>query len=334
LSKVIRVFKGGSLSATSLMEDDKGSLFVRKTVSLIHNREYGFQRWYSQLKKLQRYSAMFSGLFPHVINFGKDGEIAYFDMEYFSGAINAQEYIEKCHVSKDIDNFFSELIKVMLKLHSAELTSNPEAMDLYIHEEIEQRLKDCEKNKTFLGFLNYKEIIFNGVKVKPFLSLLDKYKEMCKECYINPTETFTHGNITLENILYIPEENRIILIDPYEENIIDSILAEYSQLLQSTNSKYEMYNSRNATIKNNKISLELPATFGVDYLNNKIMGYIKDNYSTENYFTIRLLEISQFIRMLPFKMEVDETKMIFFYSLASYLLTLLEKEYDLFKETY
>ena len=44
--------------------------------------------------------------------------------------------------------------------------------------------------------------------------------------YVNPSETFTHGNITLENLLYIPDESKFIFIDPYEENIIDSVLAE------------------------------------------------------------------------------------------------------------
>ena len=44
---------------------------------------------------------------------------------------------------------------------------------------------------------------------------------------------------------------------------------------------------------------------------------------------IRLMEISQFIRMLPFKMEIDEDKMLFFYGLASYLFSELKKEYSL-----
>lgn len=39
--------KGGSLSGTYLCQPDHGEPFVRKEVSLVHNREYGFQRWYS-----------------------------------------------------------------------------------------------------------------------------------------------------------------------------------------------------------------------------------------------------------------------------------------------
>ncbi|MCP3887725.1 MAG: hypothetical protein GY702_02470 [Desulfobulbaceae bacterium] len=327
MAKVIRTYKGGSLSATCLMRNEDGKLFVRKSVSLIENREYGFQRWYSQLKRLQRYSALFPGLFPRVIRFGKDNEIAYFDIEYFESAINAQEYIEQCQQDSEVDEFFISLINIMSILHKTEIPSNAESMELYLNEEIEQRLKDCSKNKAFIDFLKYEEILFNGTKAKPFLSVLDEYKILCKQCYVSPTETFTHGNITLENMLYVVGEKRIILIDPYEENIIDSVLAEYSQLLQSTNSKYEMYNCRNATVVDNKIVLTLPKSFGIEYLNEKILQHIRNTYSQNDYIVVRLLEISQFIRMLPFKMAVDESKMIFFYGLASYLFELLREEY-------
>jgi hypothetical protein len=78
--------------------------------------------------------------------------------------------------------------------------------------------------------------------------------------------------------------------------------------------------------------LDIPDNFGIDYLNAKILNHISSNYSKEDYFSIRLLEISQFIRMLPFKMAVDESKMIFFYGLASYLFHSLNQEYKLYKK--
>ncbi len=330
--EIIKRFKGGSLSSTNLMSDDKGLLFVRKSVSLIDNREYGFQRWYSQLKKMQRYSVQFPGVFPNVINFGKNSDVAYFDIEYFPGGVNAQDFIESCKNKDEIDTFFEALIITMQKLHSTTIESDKGAIDLYIHEEIEQRIEACDKNKTFTDFLKHKKIIFNGVPVDSFIHLLDQYKAMFNECYINVSETFTHGNITLENILYIPDEERVILIDPYEENIIDSVLAEYSQLLQSTNSKYEMYNSEYSVIKGNQITLELKESFGINYLNDKIFSKMNETFTKEENIAIRLFEVSQFIRMLPFKMEVDESKMIFFYGLASYLFDIVKKDYSLIKK--
>ena len=328
----VKKFKGGSLSSTNLVSDESGSLFVRKDVSITSNREYGFQRWYSQLKRLQRYSVLFPNIYPNILKFGKIDDYAYFDMEYIDGAVNAHDFIESCNDSKIIDSFFDELIRVLSIIHDKKIKSNPEAIELYIYEEIDQRIKDCNSNKNFSDFKKYKEIYFNNKLVNSFLSLYDDYKQMLTDCYSDKTETFTHGNITLENMMYVPHENRIILIDPYEENVVDSVLAEYSQLLQSTNSKYEIYNRLNANIDKNRILLDIPDNFGIDYLNAKILNHISSNYSKEDYFSIRLLEISQFIRMLPFKMAVDESKMIFFYGLASYLFHSLNQEYKLYKK--
>ena len=328
----IRDFKGGSLSSTSLMTDEEGKSFVRKTVSLVANREYGFQRWYSQLKRLQRYSVSFPNFFPKVLRFGKELDYAYMDIEYFENAVNAQEYIENSKNENEINSFFDSLVTLLSRLHKDKIFSNNEAMELYIYEEIEQRLKDCNENNVFTDFLQHKEIVFNGIKVTSFLQQLDEYKKISSECYVDSFETFTHGNITLENMLYVPDEKRIILIDPYEENIIDSIFAEYSQLLQSTNSKYEIYNRYEAHVNGNIITLNAPESFGIDYLNKKISKYMDNNFSRKQYFVVKLFEISQFIRMLPFKMKVDESKMIFFYGLASYLFYILKKEYKLFLE--
>ncbi len=324
--KFIRAFKGGSLSQTSLIKKSDSKLYVRKIVSLKDNREYGFQRWYSQLKKLQRYSVLFPGIFPKVFEFGQTEQEAYMDIEYFDNAINAQEFIEKSTKTNEIDNFFFELINLLSVLHKNKIDSCKDGMSLYIHEEIDQRIHDCMGNKAFTDFLRYDEIIFNGNRISSLMSVLNQYKIMCNTYYQKPKETFTHGNITLENMLYIPNEKRLIFIDPYEENIIDSELAEYSQILQSSNAMYELYNKKEVNVYRNEIIIDLDESFGLKYFNDKIKHHIKNAYAHNEYMVIRLLEISQFIRMLPFKMAVDQDKMILFYGLASYLFDNLKQE--------
>jgi len=325
--KIIKKFKGGSLSSTSLIKEN-GIKLVRKTSSITQNRVYGYQRWYSQLKRQQRYNIMFPGLFPYILGFGINDDNAYFDMEYIENGINAQTYIESFSSISglwELDIFFEKLLDVMNKMHSNVLPSNSESIRLYLREEITQRLIDTNSQK-FMKFDKYDEIIFNGEKIVPFNNVIEEYFRMFRKYYTRDYEVITHGNITLENMLYIPLEKRIVLIDPYEENVIDSDLAEYSQLLQSTNGKYEMYNALNPNINKNEISLEIPHSVGISYLNKKIHGYIRKEYSHEDYMCIKLFEISQFIRMLPFKMEINEDKMIFFYGMASYLFDKLKKE--------
>jgi len=274
---------------------------------------------------------MFPGMFPKVIDYGKTDITAYFDMEYCVDAVNAQEYVNNCSKKKEVDMFFNSLSSSISALHHSRIKSSEKSIELYAHEEIKQRLQDCYQEDFFVDFLKNDKIIFNGVEVNSFIKSFDLYNRMIKKYYVRPTETFTHGNMTLENILYVPKDDKIIFIDPYEENVVDSELAEYSQLLQSSNSKYEIYNSKESLIDGNKISLQITESFGMEYFNKLLIDHLKIRFNDSQYVMIRLLEVSQFIRMLPFKMAIDKNKMIFFYGLASYLFDKLQDECELLK---
>jgi hypothetical protein len=316
--------KGGSLAATYLIEEN-GAKFVRKEVSLTENREYGFQRWYSQMKRMQRYSVMFPGFFPSVIKIGQDKNNAYFDMDYVPDAITGHEFLITTTDARDVFDFTDRLLLTMKSMHTHRVKSSPEAIELYFNEEIVQRLRDCAKSSRFDKFARYDTISFNGEEIPSFMSQFEDYKELLLSYYSETTETFTHGNITLENILYNQQINEITLIDPYEENIIDNELCEFSQLFQSSNAKYEIYNTASPEITDNEIVCPIPQYAGLNQFNSLLTSYIIEKRSLKDLTTIKLLEVSQFIRMLPFKMALDEDKMLLFYALASKLLFDLRK---------
>lgn len=318
--------KGGSLSGTYLCTEKSGAKFVRKEASLKDNREYGFQRWYSQLKRLQRYGQQFPGLFPGIIQFGCDGELAYFDIEYIEGSVTAHDYLLQNPSKEDVEKMLSELLGSMNRMHSIQIPSSSTAINLYVYEEMEQKIEACLKNARFQKLIAQREITFNGKRVTGIYWSIGDFKKYINQSYINPMECFTHGNITLENILYHPDKKLVTLIDPYEENIIDSKLAEYSQLLQSSSSHYELYNSISPLISDSKVVAFINVPAGINVFNELFIKHINSECSTEDIKVVRLLEISQYIRMLPFKMEIDEDKMVLFYCLASYLFNeFLEK---------
>jgi len=314
--------KGGSLSKTCLIQDLNlydGKQFVRKSVSLTQNREYGYQRWYSQLKRLQRYEQMVPGLFPNLLKYGVKGETAYFDIEYIEDSVNAQEYLYKERSTSKIEIFFDHLKANMRRLHDIKLASCSQAIELYIWEEVNQKLNDSISSIKFSKFLQYDTINFNGQEVSSFVRVIDDFKRMLIKYYIDIEETYSHGNLTLENIIYVPYQERVVFIDPYEENIIDSKLADYSQLLQSSHSKYELLNKSCPSLLGNRVDILFERNFGIEYFNTVLDNYLNLSLSVDQYMVVALLEISQFIRMLPFKKEIDEHKMILFYSLASKL---------------
>jgi hypothetical protein len=144
--------------------------------------------------------------------------------------------------------------------------------------------------------------------------------------YQKPVECYTHGNLTLENVLYHPGERRVIFIDPYEENVIDSHLAEYSQLAQSANSYYEILNAASPLRDGNRVTCEFKRSKGLDQFNDLMIGKMKRELTDQEIVVVRLLEISQYARMLPFKMEVAPEKMALFYALGSVLFQELQQE--------
>jgi hypothetical protein len=319
--------KGGSLSGTYLCRLKNSKQFVRKEVSLISNREYGFQRWYSQLKRLQRYSILFPEIFPKLIAYGKTGRLAYFDIEYIPNSVTAHEFIMLAPDTASIDQFLSELIRTMSLMHKTVIPSTRESMDLYIYEEIEQKINACMGNARFREFVKHGEIYFNGELSAGLANVLDAYREIASDAYRNCNETFTHGNLTLENILYQPETGRVFFVDPYEENIIDSVLAEYSQIYQSSNSLYEIYNSAKPSIEGNRVDVSVNPNKGMAYFNTKFTQFLTARHDHSDLTMIRLFEVSQYARMLPFKMEIDEDKMLLFYALGSRLFHIARNEW-------
>ena len=322
------LLKGGSLAGTYLIETGKEK-FVRKQISTRDNREYGYQRWYSQMKRIQRYNQLFPGLFPDILRCGYDDNCAFFDLEFLETAVNCHDYISKTQTNSEIDKVFSKIIAAMNRMHSKQMTSSPESIDLYIQEEIRQKIDDALVDEKFKKFFDYDYVVFKGKDIEGLSKALDSYIKFGKKNYKVPVECFTHGNITLENIMYCPVKEIIYFIDPYDENIIDSVCNEYSQLLQSCNSHYEIYNSSDVKIDENKVITDIEIPPGIKYFNILFSEFLERNLSEQQMQLVSFFEISQFVRMLPFKMHVDKEKMILFYALASNLFSSIKEKYNL-----
>jgi len=312
--------KGGSLSSTVLVESDS-TKFVRKSVNTTKDREYGFIRWYSQLKKMQRLSELHNSLFPKILNVGYENGNAFFDMEYLSGFTDIKTIFTESNVEDtQIKKINDALWKAFDALHSYTYKSLPNISFLYFIEEIEQKILDAKKmSSDFYKFTEQDYYIFNGNKI----SNLAKYKSSLEKIFKNlkiDLEGNIHGNPTLENIMYSFDENRVVFIDPYEESVVDTKYLDYSMVLQCSRSYYGFIND-------NSVSIDFPH---INKNNKKIPHpFIHFNTSFEEELTKRvknlniifILEASQFIRMLPFKCAAGEVeKAKYFYAHASNLI--------------
>ena len=312
----ITKLKGGSLSSTCLHESPDLS-FVRKSVSTVKDREYGFVRWYSQLKKLQRYQTLFPGLVPRILNVGHDKDTAYFDLEYLRGYQDIKTILSSDNVEcSTIENINTALWSAFAELHSNGYTANTGAGALYYKEEVLQKLVDANTVNEFQEFYNLESYLYNGKNVPGIQRHLNSLEEFFRNLNLS-SEEYTHGNPTLENTMYSPSQNRIVFIDLYEESIVDTKFLDYSQVLQCSNSLYGYINDRQVIVEGNAVShdLTIPKSFG------EFNKLFEQGIDPRDRATVDIFEATQFIRMLPFKCfagDIDKAK--FFYVHACYLL--------------
>ena len=296
--------KGGSLSRTYWLPDEK---IVRKEISRVGNREYGFMRWYSQLMKLQQYNTLYPNLFPKVVNVDSTSVEAWFDLEYLEGFHDIKSILSKDILSEEQIFKISQAVwKGLNTLHSIRKEPIAGAPKLYFIEEIQQKIEDAIKIKEFEDFFYYGTYHFNGEVVTGVGGYLHVLKEYFSELK-NDNECNIHGNPTLENIMYSFEEDRVVFIDVYEESMWNTKYLDYAQVLQCSRSYYGLINDHNVHVKGINLSNPNDGTDHFDMFNKHFISELPE----DKMKLIDILEASQFIRMLPFKLlagDVDKAK--------------------------
>lgn len=340
----ITKLKGGSLNVTTLHFDHAYSSnnFVRKSISLKNDREYGYVRWYSQLKRMQQMKSYFPEYIPSVlrVNVTEDGNTAYFDMEYLENYRDMKVVLcDTVNPANDrtVEDMHALLWKGFDRIFSSEWQATVDGVGnamLYFKEEVLQKIQDGLLHPEFKQFFDLGSYKFHGQSVKGVdEELLKKYaddiKSILVRCKIKETRTL--GNPTLENIMYLEPHLRnssrdaIKFIDLYGESVLDIPHMEYSQILQCSSSKYGFINDR-----------EVFATFGghvghnltippaLEYFNDLFNDELKRRLSVDEYRLVKLLEVTHFFRMIPFKcLTGDYVKAKYFYVHACYMLRAL-----------
>jgi hypothetical protein len=313
---IVIPLKGGSLSKTYRLPQYD---LVCKEIIRDKNREYGFVRWYSQMKKLQRYNTIYPNLFPKVLGVDVDDNKATFKMEYMKGFRDIKSILANDTLTDEQIFRISQAVwKGLNQLHSVTHDPIPNAGKLYYEEEVWQKLKDAIAVPEFAEFHAHGTYEYNGRIVQGIGASFHDLENFFSELKLIQEENI-HGNPTLENILYSFEEDRVVFIDVYDESMIDSRFLDYAQVLQCSRSHYGYINDNEVLIGGVSVThrLEIPKNF--ETFNSHFESGIADSRTKE---IVDVFEATQFIRMLPFKVlagEIDKAK--FFYVHACYLLS-------------
>jgi hypothetical protein len=316
---IVIPLKGGSLSQTYRLPQYD---LVCKEIVRDKNREYGFVRWYSQMKKLQRYNTLYPNLFPKVLGVNVDKNTAGFKMEYMKGFRDIKTILANDTLTDDQIFRISQAVwKGLNQLHSITHDPIPGAGKLYFEEEVWQKLKDALAIPEFANFHAHGTYEYNGRIVQGIGAYIHEMENFFSELTLIQEENI-HGNPTLENILYSFEEDRVVFIDVYDESMIDTRFLDYAQVLQCSRSHYGFINDNIVEIGGVSVThrLQIPKNF--ETFNYHFESGITELKTKE---IVDVFEATQFIRMLPFKVlagNIDSMKKAkFFYVHACYLLS-------------
>jgi hypothetical protein len=313
---IVIPLKGGSLSRTYRLPQYD---LVGKEIVRDKNREYGFVRWYSQLKKLQRYNTLYPNLFPKVLGVNVDEEKATFKIEYMEGFRDIKNILANDTLTDEQIFRISQAVwKGLNQLHSVTHDPIPGAGKLYFEEEVLQKLNDALAIPEFAEFYAHGTYEYDGKIVHGIGNSMMDLENFFSELTLIQEENI-HGNPTLENILYSFEEDRVVFIDVYDESMIDTRFLDYAQVLQCSRSHYGFINDNKVDIGSISVThrLEIPKNF--ETFNYHFESGITEQRTKE---IVDVFEATQFIRMLPFKVlagDIDKAK--FFYVHACYLLS-------------
>ena len=311
-SIILKNLKGGSFSSTNVVKLSNDDIRVRKYISRTYEREYGLVRWQSQIRRMQHLHLVLPVNSPQIQNMGVNNDYFYYDIPYYKDALNLFDYLSTTS-PKNASNLFEEVNKLIQCYSSISYGSVKGSFSVFLSEEVNQRLFNAKKtilDAHKLSTITKSETEHTLHKIDLIEKKLCNFVNTAKN--INISESLTHGNLTLENMLYIESEKRVIIIDPYGETYCDSVLGDYSQLMQSSLSLYELIVSKG---ESNIESLITTNTFnsniGLKHFGNALVQELS-KLDEEKQIILNLFHAAQFIRMFPFKITKTPRLAIYF----------------------
>jgi hypothetical protein len=178
------------------------------------------------------------------------------------------------------------------------------SFSVFFAEEVAARLSNAPmgiEQAYASGSITRSETVQLNMLVADIMPVIDKV--VADTAAISMNETLTHGNLTLENTLYNPDTNKIILIDPYSETYSESIFGDYSQLMQSSVSLYESEATRDESSIQDLFNY-CPRNIapGVFQFGECLKAHVAA-FGHNDRKLVALFHGAQFVRMFPFKIQ-------------------------------
>lgn len=292
--------KGGSAAATYLVDGNPKT--VRKDVSLTDPNGYKHLR--DQYAWMKYHSAEHPLFFPRIFEDQYDGNVYSYSMEYLEGKSGNEYFLEQPEYVSEflrdaieriadhgfVDDFgpFQRYID-RCKQHIANLNSKP----LFRKLQNANHLRIAENNTVE----NIRNIDFFK-----FFQVLDEVAPK-----MNKHTSNCHGDFTLENVIF-GENGGMIIDSNFLFSNWNSWLLDVSKVFQSIHFDYE---ETFAPTTRSEFD-EKSSTLSIDYDGSKgdLFRVFVEDYMPEHQELAHILEVTHYIRMLPYKLKISEEDFI------------------------
>ncbi len=323
---VLRDCSAGSNATTILAMDAENTFYRKYAIGAEAEKLRGQIEWLSRHKE--------DLPLCNIIRTCMKGDVCYYDMEYLSSAVGMFEYIHRAPVEKSWGILESVLEVLDEKLYSqTHRAVEPDAIKKYIAQKILKNIQKCEQwcRRYFKELFDGEYVFINGKQYQN-LNYYKKYfnTEFLFEIFREDWESDIHGDLTIENIIYVQEEHKAwYLIDPNQGNMLKSPFLDYAKLLQSLHGKYEFFMMvNNVQVVGNHIDYFFTESTAYEEIYVRYRQYLQKHFTVKQIKSIYCHETVHWLRLMPYKIQKNPQSAIVFY--AGMLIVLSDIE-DLFK---
>ena len=313
---VLKRFKGASFSETLLVEDEE-KLFVRKRASKRHNLSLGYLKLKNQYRTMERFHKLSSDIVPTLYSEHEDSMEYYYDMEYLS----QHKLLSECS-TEEISTALMSLLETMAKniysFRSDVAFSGRDWFMNHLSNKIYSKFDKLEQYPELFKLINNETVIIDGKQYEGLNILLERATKTNFIELLAPQKfSAIHGDLTLENILYLPP-NDVQIFDMDGGEYIDAPELDMGKMLQSLIARYEDWAHTNPILFEQSEHEEISTAYKIHAPNKKLLDLCIDKWSTilgnsrEQTHRKGLFYMSlHLIRMVPFRLKISRNQALF-----------------------
>jgi hypothetical protein len=237
---LVRFFKGGSNAVTLLATNGSGELFVKKMVPTEY--AHRLKNQHDWLAERADHDQLVT-----VLREGHAEDHYSIDLEYRPSSVPLHEYVHenpladgRAKLAEVWDYMYSRVYRL------GELEVLPELRDDYVTERFVLRVRAAaESHPALAQALKGDRIVVNGTELDNFdriLSRIQANPDAWEDLATFRTSSHIHGDLTVDNILVDLPTDRVLVIDPSDDNQIRGPVIDFARHMQSLLHGYEFLN--------------------------------------------------------------------------------------------